>query len=312
MRRANEGTSQHDERQQNIHSAFLAFRASITKENASELLEQFSLYEFSSLVNIDPARSRRWCENLLAVPDEKHLRAARNLALLLASEVSGHEPNLAVELFEKFAPIRPLVRSLFGRSGIELAEITLWSFAESDEVNELRFRRLDSVTNNADLARVVWAALWVEKPEEIKKYIDAKLTSEWPVAQARGIMVAGLMGESQYSVDVIERFTNLPGFLGDTQRQALELYQRHTWAMHWLRAMQNASSAEEFWRAAVLYRKVVDGRIDALARSTGPVTSIFDTYWPSTNRQLHNRFNKLGDDWKKRLLGDEAPTPVFV
>lgn len=312
MRGANENERDFDEHQTNLNAAFLAFRASISNRDVGELLNQLSLDEFPSLVEIDTVRLKQWCELLLAAPSGAKLGATRNLALHLAREISARDTVTAVRMFEKFDPIRPLVRNMFGRSGIELGAMAVWSASDGAEINALRNRRLDRAINNDELAREVWAALWQGKSYILTQYIDVRLNSTWPAAQSRAILTAGFMGENQHSSAVLSRFAGVPGLLGETQRIAHEFYQRHIWAMHWYAIMRRASSTEEFWRAAVLFRVVADGRIEALTQFSDTPTTTFLLYWPGARRLLNNRFDKLRNKLKKKLFADEAPQSLFI
>jgi hypothetical protein len=312
MRRANEDEREFDERQTKLNAAFLAFRASISNREVGELLNQLSLDEFPSFVQIDTGHLKQWCELLLAPPNDARLGATRNLALHLAREISTRDAVTAVRMFEKFDPIRPLVRNMFGRSGIELGAMAVWSASDGIEINALRNRRLDRAINNDEFAREVWAALWQDKSQLLTQYIDVCLNSTWPAAQARGILAAGLMHENPHSSEVLNRFVGIPGLLGHTQRIAHEYYQRHIWAMRWYAIMRSASSPEEFWRAAVLFRVVADSRVEALAQFSDTPTMVFLRYWPGARRQLSNRFEKSRGKWKKKLFADEAPQPIFI
>ena len=299
-------------RQHTLHAAFDVLLASLTSIDADRLLNQFRMEDFAEIAVADITLAESWAALLLDPPDGAHLRSVRNIGLLLARAIAARDPSRAIQLFEKFDSIIPLVKVVFGHIGIELSPMAVWSAADHPELDALRMRRLDHAANNDALACEVWAALWNGKSTQLKHYIDMHLASEWPAAQARAILVAGLMGKNPHSESVLMQFSGVTGLLGETQRVAREAYDRHAWAVHWFSVMRTAHSAEAFWRAAVLFLVVADGRIEAL-RLTQEVAQIsFRLYWPSIDRQLKNRFDKLRAKKKKRLLADEAPWLPFL
>ncbi|WP_372824253.1 hypothetical protein [Polaromonas sp.] len=310
--RAFKPTDDFDERQKNLHAAFDALRASLTRLDASKLLDQFCMEDFAAIAEADATLADGWCELLLDPPENAHLGAVRNIGLLLARAIAGYKPARAVQLFERLDPTIPLVRVVFGHVAIELSTMAVWSAADGLELEALRVRRLDQAANNDALACEVWAALWNGKSTKLIQYIDQRLASEWPAEQARAILVAGLMGENSHSASVLAKFANVPGLLGETQRVAQESYGRHAWTVHWFTLMRTAPSAEDFWRAAVLFLVVVDGRFEALKLAQEETQTSFCLHWPAIERQLKNRFDKFRKKYQERLLADEAPWPAFL
>ncbi|MFF7056746.1 hypothetical protein ACFY89_08725 [Achromobacter spanius] len=301
-----------DERQKNMHAAFDVLLESLTQKNAGRLLDQFCMEDFAAIVEADATLTKRWCELLLNTPEDANLGAVRNIGLLMARAVAARNPAHAVQLFEKFDPIVPLVRVVFGQTAIELSAMAVWGAADSSELDELRMRRLDRATNNDALACEVWSALWNEKSTQLKQYIDQRLASEWPVAQSRAILTAGLMGKNPHSDQVLKKFANVPGMLGETQCVAQEVYDRHSWTVHWSSVMRAASSVEAFWSAAVLFLIAADGRVEALKLAQQEAKASFCLHWSSIERELKRRFDKQRKKSKECLFAEEAPWPPFL
>ena len=190
--------------------------------------------------------------------------------------------------------------------------MAIWAIADRPELDALRERRLDRAVNNDALALEVWAALWNGKSKQLTWYIDTRLASAWPAAQTRAILVAGLMGQNPHSNSVLARFAGVPGLLGETQRVARETYDRHVWTVHWFIVMRTAPSAEVFWRAAVLFLVMTDGRVEALRLAHEEAQTTFRLHWPGIERQLQNRFDKSRKKCKERLLAEETPWLPFL
>jgi hypothetical protein len=310
--RAIEAEEGFKERQRNLRLAFDALLTSLQDFGAETLLEQFGMDDFEAICVANPSLADQWCELLLLQRNHLHLRALRNIALLLARSIAPTNAPKAVELFDKFDPVRPLVRVVFGHVKLELAPMTIWSAADVPELEKLRFHRLDCAANNDDLACEVWAAMWNMKTEQLSRYIESRSRSKLPVAQARANMVAGLREPNRASDNILERYAAVPGFLGETNRLAHELYTRHSWAQYWLQKMASAPSAEDFWPAAVLFLVIADGRFDALPKLNETGTPVFRLYWPSVERHLEKRFEKLRKKWRAGLLADKAPWEGFL
>lgn len=311
LQRAFEDGEAYSERQRKLHAAFDAMVVNLMRSGTDRLLDQLCMEDFAAIATADVAMAERWCALLLEQPNDAPLAAVRNISLILARTIATQDPLRAVKLFEKFDPIAPLVRVVFGYTGIELGAMAIWSGPDF-ELDALRKRRLDCAVNNDALAREVWAALWNGKSAQLVKYIDSCLASPRPTTQARAIFVAGLMGKNPHSESVLARFAGIPGLLGETQSIAREAYDRHAWAVHWLAIMQTAISAEAFWSAAVLFLVVADGRIEALRLVQVAAQTPFCLYWPAIERQLRNRFDKLQKKYQDRLFAEEAPWSPFL
>ncbi|HYW57045.1 MAG TPA: hypothetical protein VE934_08790 [Polaromonas sp.] len=312
LRLASEDNDSFNERQKKLQDAFERMVANLTRLDAGRLLDQFRMDDFSVIAEADISLTDSWCALLLTPPDGAHLAAVRNMGLLIARAIATRDPVRSVQLFEKYEPILPMVRVVFGHSSIELGAMAIWSAPDNHQLDALRARRLDQAANNEDLAQEVWAALWNGKSGKLRLYIDERLDSLWPAMQARAILVAGLMGENSHSSSVMARFDGVPGLLGETQHVAREVHERHVWAEHWFAAMRVARSAEDFWSAAVLFLVVVDGRFEVLRSSEEEAQEPFRLHWPAIERQLKNRFDKLRGKWKDRLLNEDRPWQQFL
>jgi hypothetical protein len=310
--RAFEKSTDFNRRQASLRTSFEAMLERLRRAGAENLVDQLHLSDVAAILSVDRDLAIGWSGLLLDPLNEDRICAVRNIGLLLACSVSQHEPLRAVELFEKLSPVAPLVRVVFGNAAIELAAMAVWSSADRPEIEALRWRRLDHAATNDALATEVWAALWHGKSVQLEQYIDMRLASALPAAQARGIFVAGLREENSHSSNVLARYADVPGLLGDTQRVASEVYDRHVWALHWLNEMRAAPSSELFWRASVLFLSVADGRVEALGISNKTSLDAFGLHWPSVDRQLRNRFDRWREKSRGRLLAEEAPWPPFL
>jgi hypothetical protein len=300
-----------DHVQQTLHLAYERVKKSLTHQNASHLLEQFSLDDFTGIVKASPALFRQWCVQLLQVEKIGRLSAVRNIGLLLARELAVSSPDNALELFKKLEPVRPLVQINYGNEGIELAQMVVWSAARCSVLDTYRAGRLDRATNNEELAKEVFAALWGLNDDLLIDYIENRLTSSLPVLKARAIYVAGLMPQNPVSDRILSTYAGVPGLIGETQAAANKVYKKAAWATHWLSQMRRAESPEDFWRASVLFLEVTDGREETL-RPVKETSIIYRQHWASVQRQFDNRFKQIRDKRKKKLFDNNAPLRQFL
>lgn len=311
LRQLAESNEAFEERQKRIQEAFEAFRATLTKENANIVLDRLQLSEFEAIVAADPKRAERWFDLFMDLP-MPHRAAIHNLGLLLAYALADRNPDQAVQLFTALADSEPFVRWTFGRAGITLEAMALWSAKDNPALEGLRFGRLDRAGNDDELAVEVLAALWNGKQRLLMAYIDARLQTGQPAEIARALMVAGFSDHNEFNDGVLGRYRGTRGFIGKAQSAAMYAYERNTWSEHWLRQMRETEKPEDFWRYSVLFEKIVDGRSDVSQPSGPDHGEPFRMFWPSVESRLKHRCEKWRDERKKKLFGDDAPSKAFL
>lgn len=300
-----------DQVQKTLHLAYERVKESLTHQNASHLLEQFSIDDFTEIVKASPALCRRWCVQLLQVEKVGQLAPVRNIGLLLAREIAVYSPGDALELFKKLEPVHPLVEISYENEGIELAQMLVWSAARSPILDAYRVERLDRATNNEELSKEVFSALWGMNDDLLIDYIENRLTSNLPILKARAIYISGLMVQNPVSDRILSTYADVPGLIGETQAAADKVYKKAAWATHWLSQMRQAESPEDFWKASILFLETTDGRVETL-RPVKEKSPIYHQHWASVQRQFDHRFKQIGDKRKKKLFDNEAPMRQFL
>ncbi len=311
MRQLAESSEAFEERQKRVREAFEAFRAKLTKENANIILDRLQIPEFEAIVAADPKCAESWFDLFMKLP-KPHRAAIHNIGLLLAHALANTKPDHAVQLFNTLADSEPFVRWTFGRAGITLEAMTLWSAKDDPALDDLRFDRLDRAENDDELAVEVLAALRNGKHHLLRAYIDARLLTGQPAEIARALMVAGLSDCNEFNKRVLGRYQGTPGFIGKTQSAAMYAYERNAWSEHWLSQMREARNPEDFWRYSVLFSKIVDGRSDDGLPSVSDHGEPFRMFWPGVESQLKHRCEKWRNERKKKLFGDDAPSKIFI
>ena len=240
------------------------------------------------------------------------LMAVHNLGLLLAHALAAWDPDRAARLFTVLASSHPLVRITYGRAGILLDGMTIWSAADSPRLDSLRFERLDRAGNDHELALEVLAALWSGKELLLRAYIEERLAIDEPAPICRALMVAGLSVENAFSTEVLARYQDVSGFIDQAHAAARYAYERNVWAEHWFRQMYETDKPEDFWRYSILFTKIVDGRFEVWKTADKEYGEPFQMFWPSVESRLKHRLKRWQSHRERKLFGGDVPLAVFL
>ncbi|MDI1277671.1 hypothetical protein [Methylobacter sp.] len=255
----NETSRDFEERQRRNDDAFIEFKNTLTRAKASIILDDLKLDEFAAIASVNEDITDEWYTLFIELPAPS-LSAVHNLILLLAHAQSGKKPDKARVLFERVRGNKPIVRFTFGSAGVELDAIAIWAGGRSTVLDEQRVIRLDQAETDHDIFLEVLAGLMNGQHEFLVQYVQTKLMREEPAEIARGIMVAGFSDASEFNSEVLSRYENNSGLIGLAYKAAKYAYERNCWARHWFKQMCEAAEPNDFWRSAVLFNKIVDGR----------------------------------------------------
>jgi len=243
---------------------------------------------------------------------EAKLPAVHNLVLLLAHALGKKTPGKAEELFRRVKDTKPLVRFTFGRAGVQLDAMATWAGDRSPVLDDLRVAHLDRVGTDHDLSLEVLAALLNGQQELLTAYIEAKLRKEEPAEIARSIMVAGFSDQSEFNDEILKRYEGSAGLIGSAQKAAEYAYERNVWARHWFEKMCQTDENTDFWRYAVLFSKIVDGRFAVWCPNYPQKSSPIQSFGPAVDDRIENRFARWENHRNKKLFGSDAPASIFL
>lgn len=311
LQRLSEENEAFEERQKRARAACGAFKAELTKANARIIIDRLQIPEFDAIAAANRNLAESWCDLFIALPKARRA-SIHNLGLLLAHALADWNPDKAVRLFTDLNESKPFVRFTYGRAGITLDAMTLWSAKDLPVLDNLRFDRLDKVENDNELALEVLAALWSGKDVLLKAYIESRLQIGQPAMIARALMVAGLSAQSDFNDEVLARYKDTPGFIGRAQSAAMYAYKRNIWSKQWFKEMWETQSSEDFWRYSILFTKIVDGRYEVWWTGSGGACEPYRIFWPSVEDRLQNRFKKWQIQRQRKLFGEDAPPKAFV
>ena len=148
--------------------------------------------------------------------------------------------------------------------------------------------------------------------ELLTAYIGAKLRKDEPAVVSRGIMVAGFSDQSEFNNEILKRYEGSAGLIGTAQKAAKYAYERNVWARHWFEMMCQTGKNTDFWRYALLFSKIVDGRFAVWRSSYAQKGSPIKSFGPAVDGWLKNRFVRWENHRKKKLFGSDAPASIFL
>jgi hypothetical protein len=311
FKRLSESNEEFRKRQNRNYDAFIAFREELTTAKAHIILDHLTREEFAAIVAADSAIAGRWYDLFMECNDSK-LPAVHNLILLLAGAIADTDPDKSAALLERTTHSRPLVRFTFGRSGVDLGSMSVWTGGGAPALGALCRRRLDNAATDQAIAVEVFSALQCGHASFLETYVDEQLARSEPAEIARGIMVAGFCDQSVRDDRILGKYKNTAGLPGKAYAAAIAAYRCNGWARHWFKVMCETDNPIAFWQAGVLFVQCVDRRFsiwrDRFAQTGGPIAA----FSASLNNPLKRRHEKLGKERVKRLFGQESPAAIFV
>ncbi len=311
MKWLSESNEAFERRQKSNYDAFLEFKTKLTQAKASIILDHIGFEEFSAVVATSEELADRWYRLFMNIEETK-LAFIHNFIMLLAHSLGEKFPDKAKDLFCRVKDSNPLVRFTFGSVRVKLDPMVIWSGVCSPVLDDMRFARLDRMATDHDLSMEVLAALLNGQQELLTSYIEAKLRSEEPAEISRGIMVAGFSDLSKFNDNILKKYEGCSGLIGSAQKAAKYAYERNIWARHWYKKICQTDENTDFWRYAILFCKIVDGRFDVwhlnYLRKGNPIQS----FGPLILNEIKDRYGRWEHHRKKKLFGSDAPASIFL
>ena len=282
FKRLGEGPESFFERQNRNHAAFEAFVRDLTRTGVEILVQSITRDLVAAIAAIDLPLVEKWHRLFMGIDIQK-LPQMYNVAVLVADVMTGHEPAAGVALFTRLADVPPVVRRIVDPTGIDIYTASIWSAADSDAMRSLRFQRIDQAPNDDAIAAEARAALRANKEHILRDYAADRMTRLEPSYVGRAIMVAGFSSCDNWAVDIVDKFKDAHGFLGEAYDAVRYSMDRYRWSVHWAELLDKSTTEKELWRYAVILSRVVDGRHYYVRRA------------PDQNPLLANFAKSIGD-----------------
>lgn len=295
-----------DEKQNRLNAVAKAFFEELKESDAKLLVQNISIEELSSLVSEVPALLSELLE-ILDHADGAQFVWLKNLAFAVANLISDEPPERAVALLARASSSQGFVMLALG-DDLTLEHQAIWGAEASDPIKAIWRQRLLGSENDAVLAREVLAAERFGAADFIKSLVLDLAASEDSLDQAYAISIAGYSIRSDEFSDILGKHIGHRGVSGRAAKHAFSEHENATWARHWVESMWNAPTPEEFWRCLIIAKTTMDARVS----SEAPKTSLWGLYAPVFRRARKSAIKDRNKEREKRLVGQEAPEPVFV
>jgi hypothetical protein len=307
----NESAAEYSARQKRAGKAFSRFTADLESAEADLALEDLTADGVAAIVAAAPEKAREWVQ-LLASASDAGFQNLYHFAYQLAQALAQSDTDAAETIFRRLRTTQPTITRVVGAAKVPAELLSLWSCASLDELKLHCFERLDTASNDAELAIEVLAALKSGAEAAVADYVRDRLCTAEPAMTCRALMVCGYAEENEYLASVLALHADAKGFVGTAARAAREAYERNIWSKHWYRLMRTAANEVEFWRYSVLLGKIVDGRFSVWASDAGNRGAVFVRFMPTVKANLERRIAKWTDKRKKQLFGGKVPDQMFL
>lgn len=231
----------------------------------------------------------------------------RSLAFAVANLISENHPEHAVTLLNRACSSQGFITQAL-EDDLTLEHQAVWGSHASKPIEALWLQRLLSSENDSILAQEVLAAERFGASNFIKSTILQLVSSEDSLDQANAISIASYSSRSNEFQEIIRSHINFTNLSGIAAKYALTEHDSAEWAKSWVEQMWNASDQEEFWRCLMIAKTTMDARIC----SEPPMDSKWKHFTPVFQRVRKQAIKERNKERKKRLLGQEAPEPIFI
>ncbi|GJL66758.1 MAG: hypothetical protein NPIRA05_17290 [Nitrospirales bacterium] len=245
--------------QQEMWKRIEAYEAALEKEGAAILALPLQGKGLAEISEREPERIGHWLDLILATRDNRSLRQAYNLGIVLAGAYATYDAGKAVNVLRHLYDHQSFFTVTIGKVQISLYDQAIFGNPDVFEFDPLREKEFSLAFNDATIETKVAAAEKSGSINWLDSYINRLLESRHPGNQARGLTIAGLRNTNSISTLAFKRNWG-PGFLGEVAKAGDKNYQRAQWAEHWINSMLNTSEPIDFWRFGNLAEGVVDWR----------------------------------------------------
>lgn len=296
-----------DEKQSRHHAAAKAFFEELKGSDARLLVQQVTIDDLRRLACEVPTLLSELVE-ILDQAESVQFVWLKNIAFAVANLISAQSPDHAVELFIRASTSHGFVTQALG-DDITLEHQSIWGSERSGPMETLWRRRVLSSENDAILAREVLAAERFGAADFIKSMVLQLAASEEGLDRAYAVTIAGYSIQSDdFAALMSNQNGHEGGISGQSAKHALSEHENAKWAQLWVDSMWRAQTPEEFWRCLMVAKTSMDARVSHVP----PASSRWAHYAPVFRRARKSALKGRNEKRNKRLVGQEAPEPVFI
>ncbi len=311
FKRLVEPEEEHNRRQRESQEAFERFQKQLSEADADLVLTDLGFKGTAAVLAARPELAGRWYERLMAA-DRRGKYLLHHFTIQIATALAERQPERAIALMRDARQHNSNIRYLYGHGKVPAESWAIWSQAGVSQFREESIKILAAATNDQVIEIEVLAAQLAGRGDIIEQFVNDDISAGHPARMARAITICGLFDESEMARGVLNFFATHKGFIGNVHEAARYAYDRNQWARHWYSHMRNSETPIDFWRASVLFLKIVDGRFDLWSDNLGEGSEVFHRFFPLLSQDIERRIKKWQDARSKKLFGLTIPNSVYL
>ena len=269
-----------------------------------------SLEALDEIVRTRPELADQWVEWFCSAPDS-HVSSLKGIGLSLAHAIRRDSAGRTAELLKRLKGSGE-VRPNHLPSGLLLEALVSWTVAETEDIVELCFDRLDEAGTDHDIAREVQTAMVAGRDALLSRFVEERWAREEPEAMARALTVVGFSRPEACRQRKLEKMQVDDGMVGVAWRAARDAWDHDQWARHWFGKMCAARCRLGFWRYSVLLARVVDGRFRLWRSDYDESSEFMELFGPSVWPEIDSRLKRWQEKRHRTLLGGSVPARAFL
>lgn len=311
FKRLVEPEEEHNRRQRESQEAFERFQEQLSEADADLVLTDLGFKGTAAVLAARPELAERWYERLMAA-DRRGKYLLHHFTIQFATALAERQPERAIALMRDARQHNSNIRYLYGHGKVPAESWAIWSQAGVSQFREESIKILAAATNDQVIEIEVLAAQLAGRGDIIEQFLNDDISAGHPARMARAITICGLFDEGEMAKGVLNSFATHKGFIGNVHEAARYAYDRNQWARHWYSHMRNSETPIDFWRASVLFLKIVDGRFDLWSDNFGEGSEVFHRFFPLLSQDIERRIKKWQDARSKKLFGLTIPNSVYL
>jgi hypothetical protein len=282
--------------------------AGLEERSVGRLVDPVYLDGFKAMAKHTPDAFQK-IVSLLEMASDRELRPLASIAACAANVLSQAESERSGQLFERLFDLTPDVNLSIGPAELPFNRLAVWTAEDGARIQQLRIRRLQSATNDAELFIEVLCAAQGGKTTEVLAYARRLMETDHPGHMARALMIAGFCDANETSPQLFSDPRLDLGFLAQARTAAKAAYERNIWSRHWYKLACAATDPTEYWRYCALMIRAADGRFilwfdpehDLAAKALLPFAYL-------VHDSLKDRTKERSKDRSEKLFGARPPS----
>jgi hypothetical protein len=297
--------------QKRTREAVNSYLRKLKEHGAERLIDCAYTRGFAAIARRAPDRFAEVIGLLDAVQGPQ-LPSLCNITCCAAVALSRSNPEAAATLLAATAQTAPDITLTIGGAQLHFHRLAFWMADDSPSLRSLRFSRIRSARDDAELSVEVLCAAYVGKQAAVLDIALELISEDHPGSIARGLILAGFCDANDVSARLFASLDYVTGFLGHVADRARTVYKGNLWARHWYRQAQAAGTAVEWWRFTELAIEASDGRFVLWNGASVDESSAFVGFTDFAWDRMKTGAEKKRGEYAKTFLSLKPPSDSIM